>query len=100
LGLKLTVTREGAIRFEVRAKPRARRGAIVGSDGALLVQLAARPVDGAANEELVAILAGELDIPRRDATILRGQGARVKLVEVRGVSEQRVRARLERDATK
>jgi uncharacterized protein (TIGR00251 family) len=93
--LKLVVTREGAVRFEVHAKPRARESRIVGErDEALVVQLAAPPVDGAANAELVEFLAGVLSVPKRDVTLARGETGRVKLVEVRGLTVDEVRARL------
>jgi len=93
--VKLVVTREGAVRFEVHAKPRARRSRIVGEQGeALVVQLAAPPVDGAANAELVELLASVLSVPKRDVTLARGESGRVKLVEVRGLTADEVRARL------
>ena len=93
--MKLVVTREGAVRFEVHAKPRARKSRIVGvRDEALVVQLAAPPVDGAANAELVELLAKVLSLPKRDVTLARGESGRVKLVEIRGISADEVRARL------
>jgi len=93
--VKLVVTREGAVRFEVHAKPRARASRIVGvRDEALVVQLAAPPVDGAANAELVEVLARALSLPKRDVTLARGESGRVKLVEVRGLTAEEVRARL------
>jgi uncharacterized protein (TIGR00251 family) len=93
--LKLVVTREGAVRFEVHAKPRARESRIVGErDEALVVQLAAPPVDGAANAELVEFLAGALSVPKRDISLARGETGRVKLVDVRGLTVDEVRARL------
>ncbi|HEX8796417.1 MAG TPA: DUF167 domain-containing protein [Polyangiaceae bacterium] len=94
--MKLVVTREGAVRFEVRAKPRAKASRIVGvRDDALVVQLAAPPVDGAANAELIEVLANALSLPKRDVTIARGETGRAKLVEVRGLSTEEVRRRLE-----
>lgn len=93
--VSLVVTREGAVRVEVRARPRARTSRIAGvREGALLVDLAAPPVDGAANAELVQTLAGALSIPRRDVVLVRGDTARTKLVEVRGLGVDEVRARL------
>ena len=94
--LKLVVTKEGAVRFEVHAKPRARSSRVAGvREGALVVPLAAPPVDGAANAELVATLAKALEIPRRDVVLVRGEGSRTKLVEVRGIGADEVRGRLE-----
>jgi uncharacterized protein (TIGR00251 family) len=93
--LRLTVTREGAVRIEVQAKPRAKASRVAGvREGALVVQLAAPPVDGAANADLVETLASTLGVPRRDVTLVRGETARAKLVEVRGLGEDEVRARL------
>lgn len=93
--VKLVVTREGAVRFEVHAKPRARASRIVGERGdALVVQLAAPPVDGAANTELLELLATALSIAKRDVTLARGETGRVKLVEVRGMTADEVCARL------
>jgi hypothetical protein len=58
------------------------------------VHLNAPPVDGAANVELVATLAQALGVAKRDVTIVRGQTARTKLIEVRGLSAAEVHARL------
>lgn len=93
--MKLVVTREGAVRFEVHAKPRAHASRIVGvRDEALVVQLAAPPVDGAANAELLEFLARTLSVPKRDVALARGEAGRVKLVEVRGLTAEEVLARL------
>ncbi len=93
--LRLTTTREGAVRFEVHARPRARESGVAGTrEGALVVRLAAPPVDGAANAELVVTLASALGVAKRDVELVRGEGSRAKLVEVRGLGAEEVRARL------
>lgn len=52
--------------LKVRVIPRAGRSGIAGlRDGALLVRLAAAPVDGAANAELIAVLAEAIGVPER-----------------------------------
>lgn len=63
-------------------------------EGALEVALAAPPVDGAANEELVRLLAKVLGIPKRAVRIATGEGSRYKLVELHGVEEVALRERL------
>jgi len=84
---------ENGVRFAVRVQPRAPRSAVTGVYGsALRVRLAAPPVDGAANEELVRLLAGWLGIARRDVSIVGGAASRSKLVEVRGVGVEAVRS--------
>jgi uncharacterized protein (TIGR00251 family) len=94
-GLSLALTREGGVRFNVRVQPRSHASRIEDvRAGALVVRLAAPPVDGAANAELVATLAAALGVPRRDVAIVRGEGARDKCVEVRGLSASAVEQRL------
>ena len=91
---KLT-TKGDAVRFEVHAKPRAKKSAIRGEHGgALDVSLAAPPVDGAANEELVRFLSDVFGISKSQIAIVRGESARTKRVEIRGVTEVDLRARL------
>ena len=84
--------RGGAVRFAVRVQPRAARSEVSGlHGGALKVRLQAPPVDGAANEALVALLAEELKVGRRQVRIVAGASSRAKVVEVDGVEPARVR---------
>jgi uncharacterized protein YggU (UPF0235/DUF167 family) len=61
--------------------------------GALRVRLAAVPVDGRANEALLAWLAAVLGVPRRAVSLSAGQGARRKRVDV-ALDAQRLSERL------
>lgn len=71
--------------FTVRVVPRASRSAIMGEhDGALRVRVAAPPVEGAANEELVRTLARALNVPPRAVEIRSGHASKTKQVRVRG----------------
>jgi hypothetical protein len=77
--------RDGALIFTVRVTPRAARSRVVGEhDGALRVCVAAPPVEGAANEELVRTLARALNIPARAVEITSGHASKVKQVRVTG----------------
>jgi uncharacterized protein len=79
----------------VRVTPRAGRSAIAGmADGVLHVKLAAPPVDGAANEALVGLLAGSLDIGKRSIRIVSGARGRVKRLELTGLTQASLDARL------
>lgn len=88
------ITVEGGgttVRFRVRLQPRASRNEIVGElGGALRVRLHAPPVDGAANEALVAFLAERLGVPRRGVRIVTGATSRTKIIEVDGVTSSEV----------
>lgn len=82
----------GAVRVRVHVQPRASRTEIAGLHGdALKIRLAAPPVDGAANESLVAFLAERLALPRRNIRIVSGETSRTKLVEIDGATEDSVR---------
>ena len=88
----MTVRGGGAVRFGVRVQPRSSRTEVAGVHaGALKVRLHAPPVDGAANEALVAFLAEALGVPRRQVRIVAGASSRAKVVEVEGVDVARVR---------
>jgi uncharacterized protein (TIGR00251 family) len=76
----------GAV-LELLVQPRASRTRAVGEhDGRLKIQLAAPPVDGEANDALVAFLAERLSVRRTDVTIVRGDTGRRKTVRVAGTT--------------
>lgn len=75
------------MRFAVRVKPGARRAAVggrrTGARGdALLVAVPARAVAGHANEAVRRLLADEFGVRTRDVSIVSGERARDKLVEI------------------
>ena len=81
--------------LSIKVIPRARRTEISGRRGdAILIRLAAPPVDGAANEALIAFLAERLGVPRRQITIVRGATSRDKTVAVEGLPPAEIAARL------
>ena len=79
--------RDGAVTFEVRVKPRASRAGVVGTrEGAVEIALMAPPVEGAANDALVAFVAGACGLAKSRVSIVRGDKSRQKLVRVEGTS--------------
>jgi len=81
--------------LDIRVIPRAPTSRVDGMRGrAILIRLAAPPVDGAANAALVAFLAEVLRLPRRQVTILSGETSRNKRVQIDGMDEAAVRDRL------
>ena len=96
--LVIAPSRDGVV-IDVRVIPRASRPGLAGvRDGALLLRLQAPPVDGAANAEVVDILADLLGVPRRAITILSGHHSRRKRVAVSGITPEGARNKLERRA--
>ena len=82
-----------AVLIDVRVIPRSSKPGLAGTrEGAVLVRVNAPPVDGAANEALIEVLADALRVPRRAVTIVSGQRSRLKRVRVEGVTEDLVRA--------
>lgn len=82
----IAASRDGVV-IDVRVIPRAGRAGPAGvRDGALLLRLQAPPVEGAANADVVDILADLLGVPRRAVTILSGHHNRRKRVAVAGIT--------------
>ena len=74
----------GGLSFQVYVVPRASRCEIVGEHaGALRVRIAAAPVDGAANRELIALLAKALGVPRSAIEIKSGETGKLKRIFVK-----------------
>ncbi|MSQ61282.1 MAG: DUF167 domain-containing protein [Dehalococcoidia bacterium] len=82
-------------RLRVHLTPRAKREGIAGwRDGVLRVRVMAPPVDGRANEALLRLLAEALGLPRGDVTLAAGATSRDKTIEVAGMDDAALRARL------
>jgi uncharacterized protein (TIGR00251 family) len=78
----LSIRGDGVL-LQLSVMPNAKRTEVDGlHDGALRVRLAAPPIDGRANEALVAWLAKALGVPRRDVELLRGESGRRKQVAI------------------
>jgi hypothetical protein len=74
-------------RIVVQVVTRARTTQVIGSYGnAIRIRVAAPPVDGAANEELVRHIAARLRVSRRAVTIAQGVASRRKTVLVEGLT--------------
>lgn len=85
----------GGVDLAILVQPRASRTEIVGPQGgALKVRLAAPPVDGEANAELIRALAKALAVPRSAVAIVSGATGRRKRVRVVGVEVREAMERL------
>ena len=77
----------GGLIFSVRVVPRASRTEIVGlHDGALKIRVAAPPVEGAANDELVKFLAKKFRVSRGAVTVVSGTSSRTKTIRIADAS--------------
>ena len=75
-------TAEGWL-IAVHAQPGAKKSAVAGLHGeALKIRIAAPPVEGKANQALIAFVAGALGLPKRAVSIVKGESSREKLLLV------------------
>ncbi|HGG57084.1 MAG TPA: DUF167 domain-containing protein, partial [Nannocystis exedens] len=97
-----TIIRTGpddAVDVDVQVVPRASRSRIVGVHGdRLKIQLAAPPVDGAANKSLIELIAKVVGLSRRQVSIIRGQTGKRKTLRLLGTSVDKVRQALGLDS--
>jgi len=84
-----------AVRISIRVKPRASRSRVLRAEGLdIEASLAAPPVDGAANAELIELLASVLAVSKSSLRLVQGEKAKNKLVELKGLSVDEATTRL------
>lgn len=89
----------GVVHLSLKVQPRASRneiGEVAGNE--LKVKVTAPPVDSAANEAVIRLLAETLGCPKSAVQIVRGGAARHKTVAVAGVTAAAVQAKLARSS--
>jgi len=70
-------------RLTIRVIPNAKVSEVVGRElGVLKVKIAAPPIEGKANEELIRVLSEHYDIPKSLIKIIHGQSGKNKVVEL------------------
>ncbi len=89
----------GTVIFTVRVQPRARNDEIAGEmAGAIKIRLRAPALEDRANEALIEFLAHLLKTPKAAVRLLSGERSRIKRIEIRGVTKQRIEQLLAQDA--
>ena len=77
------------IELTIRVVPRASKPGFAGTrGGAILVRLQSPPVEGAANEELIQVIAQAFGVAKRDVAIVAGEHSRLKRVAI-GTNDRR-----------
>ena len=88
----LSETADGVI-LRLYIQPGARKTEVVGQHGdALKIKLMAVPVEGKANQALLAFLAEQLLLPLRTITLLSGQSSRQKRIHIANTTAMQVQA--------
>ena len=84
------------VTVSVRVIPRSSKPGITGiRDGALLVRLQSPPVEGAANAELIDVIASAFGVPKRDVTIVSGEHSKLKRIAIASIDRRIVNATLQ-----
>ena len=85
-------------KITVRVTPRGGRDAIDGytAGGVLRVRVGAAPADGKANDAVVRLLARTLGVPLSRLAVVAGAASRVKIIEIKGLSEAAIHVALTR----
>lgn len=81
------INKDGILIFSVRVTPKSSKSEIVGEhDGALKIKIKSPPIDGAANAELIKVLAKFFDVPKSAVEILKGQTSKTKQIKIEGIT--------------
>jgi len=83
------------MRLTVRVIPRSSKNSLTWEQETLKARLMAPPVEGAANEALIALLAQRLGLSKRSIRIVQGATGRQKIVEIADLTLEEVRRRIE-----
>jgi len=94
-------SRTELVKLAVTVVPRSPKTEIVGVVGEFLkIRLAAPPVDGAANKELIKYLAKLLKIPKSNIRVISGTSSKRKLLDIEGIEQSVVETLLEKNGKK
>lgn len=86
------IEKENSITFTIRVVPRASKSEIAGEmDGNLRVRISASPVDGAANEGVVRLLAKAFGVAKTNVSILSGQTSKTKRIRIDAATSRQLR---------
>jgi len=82
-----------SVRLDVYIQPRASKTELAGMhDGVVKIRIAAPPVENAANRALIDFVAQHLGIAKRSVRVVSGDTSRRKVLELDGVTAERVAA--------
>jgi len=86
---------QNEVRISLRIQPGAPKNAVAGLvNGVWKIHVAAPPVEGKANRELIEYLSEVLDIPKSNIAIVRGETGRDKVVVISGLTREETEKRL------
>lgn len=76
------------MKIKVKVKPNSKQQKIEQfEDGTWIIRLKSPPIDGKANQELIALLAKKWKVPKKQITIKTGLSCKHKLIEIEGIGD-------------
>ena len=92
---------ERQVRITVQVQPNARSSEVLGfEEGILHVKIAAPPVQGKANRELIELLSKLLGVSKGSIYIERGVTSRRKVIAIAGIDRDKIIERIKRSGAK
>jgi TIGR00251 family protein len=86
---------KNGLTFDIQVIPHASRAEIVGAqEGALKIKVTAPPVEGAANEACIKLLAKELGLKKSQMEISSGAKSRKKTVMIKDISKTELETKI------
>lgn len=83
---------KGGVRLHLFIQPKASKNEFVGvHDKELKIKITAPPIDGRANEGLIEFMSEIFGVPKRDVQLIRGESSRHKVIEIPGLTPEKVR---------
>jgi len=92
----LVISKDNQVCLKILVQPKAKRNSITGLHGDMLkIAVAAPPVDGKANKQVVSLFSDILGIRKNTIKIISGQHSRKKICLIEELGERAVRSALE-----
>jgi uncharacterized protein (TIGR00251 family) len=93
----VSTNKENKANLKIIVKPKAKRTLFLGlHDNMVKLGVAAPPVDGKANKEVVAYLADFFGLKKKEVEIVTGENSRRKICSIGRLSEKEVRRKVEK----
>jgi len=80
----------------IQVQPRAKRNEVIGfENGILRLRIAAPPIEGKANKEVISYLSDVFDIPKSSIDMERGHTSKIKVIAISGLDREHIYERVE-----
>lgn len=91
----VSTDKNNLVRLKIIVRPKAKRPGISGlHDNMIKLSVAAPPVDGKANREVIAYLADFFDLKKKEISIVAGQHSKKKICRIWRLTEEQIRQKV------